>query len=107
MKKLFEKNEIVFAVILIVVYVVGSSLLGKVSAAVGVRYSAETILAAAMTVFLLVFIRKNGLMKYYGLCKDSSVQAWPCKPRKFWTQVIFNREKKGMTNKFKKCHFRA
>lgn len=69
MKKFFEKNEVVFAVILIVVYVVGSSLLGKVSAAVGVRYSAETILAAAMTVFLLVFIRKNGLMKYYGLCK--------------------------------------
>ena len=69
MKKLFDKSEVTFAVVLIVIYVVGMSLLQSVSEIVGIEYSAEILFAAAFAVVLFVFIKKNGLMEHIGLCK--------------------------------------
>ena len=43
MKKLFEKNEVTFAVILIVVYVVGSSIMQGISENLGKLYLAEMV----------------------------------------------------------------
>lgn len=68
--KLFQKNEIAFAVVLIVIYVVGSSAMQRVSAAVGIELLAEMIFNAAMSAALLLFIRKNRFAEYLGLRKS-------------------------------------
>ncbi|MCH5193576.1 MAG: CPBP family intramembrane metalloprotease [Oscillospiraceae bacterium] len=68
MKKLFDKNEVTFAVILIVVYVVGSSIMQGVSESLGQQYLAEMVFHIAMSAAVFAFIKKNGLMKYLGLC---------------------------------------
>ena len=59
MKKLYEKSELTFAIVLIVIYVVGSSLLQKVSAAIGIRFAAETAFNLILSVIIIVFARKN------------------------------------------------
>ena len=70
MKKLFDKNEVTFAVVLIVIYVVGSSIMQSLSAALGVRYLAEAAYNVLLTVVLFSFIRRSGLMRYVGLCRS-------------------------------------
>lgn len=67
--KLFHKNEVTFAVILIVIYVVGYSVMQRVSDAAGIAFLAEMIFSAAMSAGLLLFIRKNRLFDYLGLKK--------------------------------------
>lgn len=69
MKKLFEKNEVTFAVVLIVIYVVGSSLMASVSEAVGIDYLGEALFHTVMGAVLLVFIKSNDLMTHIGLCR--------------------------------------
>lgn len=68
MKKLFDKNEITFAVVMIVVYVVGMSIMNSISETLGLKYLAECFLCIILTAVFLLFIRKNGLTEYYGLC---------------------------------------
>lgn len=70
MKKLFEKNEVTFAVILIIIYVVGSGNMASVSESIGMEYSAEMIFHIVMSAVLFGFIKKNDLMKYLGLCRS-------------------------------------
>ena len=70
MKKLFEKNEITFAVILIVVYVVGSSIMGGISENLGKQYLAEMVFHIVMSIVIFMFIKKNDLMNYLGLCSS-------------------------------------
>lgn len=78
MKKLFEKNEITFAVVLIIVYVVGSSVILNVSEDPLVQNIAGAAFNAVMTAVLLIFIAKNNLAKYVGLCSSevSAVKMW-------------------------------
>lgn len=71
MKKLFDKSELIFAIALIVVYVVGSSLVQRISAAIGMRFVAELAFDLLLSVVIIVFVKKNGLMKHIGLCKSS------------------------------------
>lgn len=70
MKKLFERNETTFAVVLIVFYVVGSSVMQSVSDAVGTPYLAEAAFNIVLTAILYAFVRKNGLMRHVGLCRS-------------------------------------
>ena len=70
MKKLFEKNEVTFAVILIVVYVVGSSIMMNISESLGKQYLAEMVFHIVMSVVVFTFIKKNDLMKHLGLCRS-------------------------------------
>ena len=65
--KLFEKNEITFAVILIVIYVVGVSMMQRISEAAGIGFLAEMIFCIVLTAALLIFICKNKLTQYLGL----------------------------------------
>ncbi|MCR5306806.1 MAG: CPBP family intramembrane metalloprotease [Oscillospiraceae bacterium] len=67
--KLFQKNEVLFAVLLIVIYVVGSSVMQSVSDAVGIAFLAEMLFNLLMSAVLLWFIRKNRLSDYVGLRK--------------------------------------
>ncbi len=69
MKEFYEKNEIWFAVLWIVAYVVLFSLGDSLSESTGVEQLITLPIALLMAVVLVVFISKNGLKEYYGLCK--------------------------------------
>lgn len=71
MKKLYEKNELTFAILWIVAYVVLFSLADSQSESTGIPKLYTMFLSLVMAAVLLVFICKNGLTKYYGLCKVS------------------------------------
>lgn len=70
MKKLYEKNELTFAIVWIVVYCVLQSLANPLNKAIGVAYAASAAFCVLQTVVLFAFIRKNHLQKRYGLCKS-------------------------------------
>ena len=70
MKKLYEINELTFAIIWIVVYCVLQSLANPLNKAIGVAYAASAAFCVVQTVVLFTFIRKNNLQKLYGLCKS-------------------------------------
>ena len=70
MKKLYEKNELTFAIVWIVVYCVLQSLANPLNNAIGVACAASAAFCVLQTVVLFTFIRKNHLQKRYGLCKS-------------------------------------
>lgn len=71
MKKLYEKSELKFAIVWIVIYCVLQSLANPINEQIGIEYSASAVLCILQTAILFSFIWKNGLMKRYGLCKSS------------------------------------
>ena len=70
MKKLYEKNELTFAIVWIVVYCVLQSLANPLNKAIGVAYAASAAFCVLQTVVLFAFIRKNNLQKRYGFSKS-------------------------------------
>ncbi len=71
MKKLYEKNELTFAIVWIVVYCVLQSLANSLNEIIGIEFAASAILCAVQAAILFVFLQRNGLLKRYGLCKSS------------------------------------
>ncbi|MDE6016830.1 MAG: CPBP family intramembrane metalloprotease [Acetatifactor sp.] len=71
MKKLYEKSELTFAIVWIVIYCVLQSLANSINEKIGTPYSASAILCVLQAVVLFFFIWKNGLLERYGLCKSS------------------------------------
>ena len=71
MKKIYEKSELRFAIIWIVIYCVLQSLANSINEAIGVEYSASAVLCLIQAVILFLFIWKNNLSERYGLCKSS------------------------------------
>lgn len=67
--KLFEKNQITFSVMLILIYVFGESAMQRVSEKTGIEFLAEMIFCIIMSVIVFLFIRKNSLAQYLGLKK--------------------------------------
>ena len=57
MRKLYEKNELTFAIVWIVIYCVLQSLANPLNEKIGVEYSASAIFSILQYVILLVFIR--------------------------------------------------
>ncbi len=72
MKKFYEKNELWFALILIIIYSVGQSFANELNKAIGVGYSANAIFNVFLAAFLLWFIFKNGLKNRYKFQKPTS-----------------------------------
>ena len=70
MKKQYEKNELRFAIIWIVIYCVLQSLANPLNKMFGIEYAASAAFCVLQTVVLFAFIRKNNLQKRYGLCKS-------------------------------------
>ena len=70
MKKLYEKNELTFAIMWIVVYCVLQSVANPLNKMIGVDYSASAVFCVLQTIVLLIFILKNNLRKRYGLCRS-------------------------------------
>lgn len=68
MKKLYEKNELTFALFWIIAYVVLFSAADNFSASLGLEKSITAPVGLLFALFLFVWIRKNGLMGKYGLC---------------------------------------
>ena len=71
MRKLYEKNELRFAIAWIVVYCVLQSLANPLNNAIGIGYAASAAFCILQTVVLFTFIRKNDLQQRYGLCRPS------------------------------------
>ena len=71
MKKLYEKNELTFAIVWIVVYCVLQSLANPLNKMIGIEYSASAVFCALQTIVLFTFIRRNNLSRRYGLCKSA------------------------------------
>ena len=70
MKKLYEKNELAFAIVWIVVYCVLQSLANPLNKIIGIEYAASALFCVLQTIILFAFIRKNKLQQRYGLCKS-------------------------------------
>lgn len=69
MKKLFDKDEVWFAVGWIILYVVGFGNADQISEQLGIPKLVTVLLGFVMTGVLLGFIRKHKLFSYFGLCK--------------------------------------
>jgi len=68
MKKLYERHEIIFAIVWIVLYVNVFSLADNASRSLGVEKLITFPAAAIMCIFLFLWLRRHGLNKKYGLC---------------------------------------
>ena len=65
MKKLYEKSKIWFAVMWIILYVVGTSIVDSLTQTHGATFGLHLVL----TLILLAFLKQQGLFREYGLCK--------------------------------------
>jgi membrane protease YdiL (CAAX protease family) len=70
LKKLYEKSEIWFAVAWIIAYVILASIGDNISADLGIDKIVTLPILIAMSAILYFFVRKNGLIEKYGLCKS-------------------------------------
>ena len=70
MKKLYEKNELTFAIVWIVVYCVLQSLANPLGKVIGIEYAASAAFCILQTTVLFGFLQQNDLLKRYGLCKS-------------------------------------
>lgn len=69
MNRLYEKSKIWFAVVWIIVYVVVGSLADGASVALGVEKSLTLVFHVLLTAVALIWLRQNGLLREYGLCR--------------------------------------
>lgn len=69
MLKLYKKSEILFSILWIVVYVVGSSLADSLSKEIAIYKSLTFAFLAVISVLLFLWIKKNSLLPYYGFIK--------------------------------------
>ncbi len=67
--KLFNKNEVTFSVVLILIYVFGESAMQRISEKTGIEFLAEMIFCIILSLIILLFIRRNSLSQYLGLKK--------------------------------------
>ena len=70
MTKLYNKNPILFAILWIVLYVVGLSAADNLSLSLGMEKSVSLPVCMLMSAVLFVWIRKNSLQKAFGLCRS-------------------------------------
>ena len=70
MTKLYQKSEISFAILWIVVYVFLTSIADQLSETVGVMKSVTAALHILMSLILFFWIRKNDLGMKYGFCRS-------------------------------------
>ena len=69
MKKLYQKDELWFALLWIGLYVVSFSVADGLSEALGIPKLVTCAVGAALSAVLVVFVRAGDLMACYGLCR--------------------------------------
>lgn len=67
MNKLYKKNEVAFAIILIVIYVIGTNIAESLTAEIGIGKLIPAIFHLAFTAIVAVWTVKNGYAEKYGL----------------------------------------
>lgn len=70
MKKLYEKNELAFAIACIIAYCVLQSLANPLNEKIGIEFSVSALFCLLQAVILFAFIKKNNLLRQYGICKS-------------------------------------
>ena len=68
MTKLYKKNELTFAILWIVAYIVLSSLADQLSESIGIEKAATAVLHIVMSLILFIWVWKSGLNEKYGFC---------------------------------------
>ncbi len=84
MMKLYKEKPLVFALICIAVYVVGSSLMQQLPPPAGMRFLAEALFNLALSAVLLVFLLKHRLTEENGLCRSKVSPV----PLLFWLPAL-------------------
>lgn len=69
LKRIYEKNKIVFAVLWIAIYCVLMSLGDALSEVFGVKKSVTLAVALLLSAVLIFFLKKNGLFSSYGITR--------------------------------------
>lgn len=69
MNKLYKKSELWFALIWIIVYVVDTSITDAISRVIGLEKILTAPYLLILCIIALVWMKKNGLLEKYGLCK--------------------------------------
>lgn len=72
MNKLYQKSEICFAIMWIVIYIVGTSLVEGMSQDHGFNKIPTFVFHVVITIVILSWLRRKGLCKEYGLCRANS-----------------------------------
>lgn len=80
MKKLYEKSKIWFAVVWIILYVVGTSIVDGLTQTHGATLGFHL----ALSLILLAFLKQQGLFREFGLCKAK----YPAKKFLFYLPLI-------------------
>lgn len=70
MKRLYEKSEIWFAIAWIILYCMAMSVGDTLSASVGIEKIITFPVAIVLFIVLFLFLKKNGLLAEYGICKS-------------------------------------
>ena len=68
MNKQFKKNELLFSILLIIIYSAQFTLAEKLSANLGITSCATAAFNWGLSFVLLLWIRRENLFEYYGLC---------------------------------------
>lgn len=69
MKKMYEKDELIFSLVWIGIYCVVQSLAGSLDGVLGIKNLGSALCCLILSCVLFVFLKRNGLLKKYGLCK--------------------------------------
>lgn len=72
LNNLYKNSELCFALVWIGIYCVANSIANPISEAIGINSSAALIINLALSVTLFMWISKEGLTKYYGLCRANA-----------------------------------
>lgn len=78
MNKVYKKSEVTFAIILIIIYVVGTSISESITESIGIVKLVPAIFHIIFSIAVLVWIIKSGYVEKYGLTvpKYKLVRAW-------------------------------
>lgn len=68
MNRLYKKNELLFAIVWIAIYVLGLSVADNLSKMLGMEKIITVIVSILLSAILFVWIKNNGLFYKYGLC---------------------------------------
>ncbi len=70
LNRLYKKNELLFAIIWIVIYVFGLSVADNLSKTLGIEKIITVVVSMLLSVILIVWIQNNDLFRKYGLCRS-------------------------------------
>ena len=69
MNRLYKKNELLFAIVWIAIYVVGLSAADNLSKTLGMEKIITVVVSILLSVILFVGMQNNNLFRKYGLCR--------------------------------------